>query len=246
MKAVILAGGRGKRLRPISNRIAKALIPYRGRPLIKELIQRLETLEPEEVIVVLGWLGEQVKEHLGSSTPGGTAITYVYQPSPRGTAHALMQAADLLEDNFLVSACDSLFPEEHLRELWEHHLSRGCDATLSLKIMELDEITSSSSVLMDRDGSISRIIEKPSEKEILSRYASSPLYVFSEAVKEYLPRVKRSVRGEYEIQDAIQLMINDGCRVRGVLSREWIHLSDIEDFLRLNFDYLKRWLPRGG
>lgn len=246
MMVVILAGGKGKRLRPVTNWIAKALIPYRGKPIIEELIRRMEVLEPERIVVVVGWLGEQVKEYLGSSTPGGSKIEYVYQDTPMGTAHALLHASDLLKEDFIVSACDSLFPVGHLKELWSCHESEGCDATLSLKIMDKKDITSSSSVLLDSEGAISRIIEKPSEKEVLSRYASSPLYVFSEAVKEHLPRVKRSVRGEYEIQDAIQSMIDGGCRVKGVLSREWVHLSDIEDFLRLNYDYLQRWLPRKG
>lgn len=246
MKAVILAGGRGKRLRPISDWIAKALIPYRGKPIIQESIQRMEALEPEEVVVVVGWLGDQVREYLGSATLEGTRIRYVHQDRPEGTAHALMQAVDFVEGDFIVSACDSLFPVEHLEELWRSHVSEGCDATLSLKMMERKEITSSSSVLVNDDGSVSRIIEKPSEDEVLSRYASSPLYVFGEVIKEYLPRVKRSVRGEYEIQDAIQAMIDDGLRVRGVLSREWTHLSGIEDFLRMNYDYLERWLPRRG
>jgi dTDP-glucose pyrophosphorylase len=67
------------------------------------------------------------------------------------------------------------------------------------------------------------------------------LYVFREGIKEYLPKVKKSKRGEYEIQDAIQSMIDDGLRVKGVLSGSWIHLSDIRDFLRLNFGYTKRY-----
>ncbi|MDP6460104.1 MAG: hypothetical protein QF829_04860, partial [Candidatus Hydrothermarchaeota archaeon] len=77
---------------------------------------------------------------------------------------------------------------------------------------------------------------------ILSDVASSPLYVFSEAIKEYLPKVARSRRGEYEIQDTIQRMIDDGLRVKGIISDSGIHLSTIEDFLMLNFDYMKRWL----
>ncbi len=246
MKAVILAGGRGKRLKPITNFIAKALVPYRGKPIIHDLIQRVDSLEPEEVVIVLGWLGHQLREYLGSSTPRGVRIGYVYQGRPEGTAHALMQVIGRVEGDFLVSACDSLFPVEHLRELWSHHVSEGCDATLSLKVMPREEITSSSTVLLGRDGSISRIIEKPSEDEVLSSYASSPLYAFSNVVKDYLPQTRRSKRGEYEIQDAIQRMIDDGCRVQGVLSRKWIHLSDIEDFLKLNYDYLQRWLSRGG
>jgi NDP-sugar pyrophosphorylase family protein len=245
MKVVILAAGAGKRLQPLSRYVAKPLLPVKGKPVVEEVIDRFRALSPEEIIVVIGSKGEQVREYLGHCSGYGAPISYVTQAKPEGTARALQLAMDMVRGDFVVSACDSLVPEEHLRELWSFHLAERCAATLSLKVLDKEEITSSSSVKLEADSSISRIIEKPSQEEILSSIASSPLYVFSEAVKEYLPKVKKSRRGEYELQDAIQRMIDDGLRVKGIISEEWIHLSNIEDFLSLNFEYVKRWLPRG-
>lgn len=245
MKVVILAAGAGRRLQPLSRYVAKPLLPVKGKPVVEEVIDRFRVLSPEEIILVIGSKGEQVRGYLGRRSSYGAPISYVTQVKPEGTARALKLAADRVKEDFVVSACDSLLPEEHLEELWSFHHEEQCAATLSLKVLDKREITSSSSVKLEADGSVSRIIEKPSEEEVLSPVASSPLYVFSEAVKKYLPGVRKSRRGEYELQDAIQGMIDDGLRVKGIISQEWIHLSTIEDFLSLNFEYVKRWLPRG-
>lgn len=245
MKVVILAAGKGSRLLPLTEYVAKALLPVRGKPVIEEVVENFTTLSPREIIVVIGHKGEQVKDYLGDGSKYGVKIAYRTQKIPMGTAKALQLAMEEIEGEVIVSACDSLVPREHIQELWSFHTAEECDATLSLKVLERHAIRESSSVRLEEDGAVSRIIEKPSAGEILGDVASSPLYVFGEAIKEYLPRVVRSKRGEYEIQDAIQMMIDDGLRVKGIISDTWTHLSDMEDFLRLNFEYVKRWLPRG-
>lgn len=245
MKAVILAAGKGTRLLPMTKYVAKALLPVRGKPVIGVVMRNLSELSPREIIVIIGHMEEQVKDCLGDGSKYGVKITYRTQEVPAGTAKALELAMKEIEEDVIVSSCDSIVPREHIRELWRYHVAEKCDATLSLKVLDRREITESSSVRLEEDGNVSRIIEKPRAGEILSSVASSPLYVFSETVKEYLPKVRKSERGEYEVQDAIQMMIDDGLRVKGIISDSWIHLSSIEDFLMLNFDYMKRWLQRG-
>lgn len=241
MKAILLAAGRGKRLRPLTDLVAKGLLPVGGRPIIEQIIENLRATGIEEIVVVTGHLGDQIKAYLGDGSKYGVKIFYREQRKPLGMAHALRLGLDFIEGYVLVSACDSLSPEDHYRELLQRFREEDLDAALSLKVMGREEIKESSVVKLEEDGSISRIIEKPSEDEIISNIACAPLYVFREGIKEYLPKVKKSKRGEYEIQDAIQSMIDDGLRVKGVLSGSWIHLSDIRDFLRLNFGYTKRY-----
>jgi dTDP-glucose pyrophosphorylase len=245
MKAVVLAAGKGTRLLPMTKYVAKALLPVRGKPVIEKAVENLMVLSLEEMIVIIGHMGEQVKDYLGDGSKYGIKITYRTQEMPEGMAKALQPALEGIDEDVIVSACDSIVPREHIRELWRYHVEEKCDATLSLKVLDRRAIMESSSVMLEENGTISRVIEKPRAGEILSSVASSPLYVFSEAVKEYLPRVKKSERGEYEVQDAIQMMIDDGLMVKGIISDSWIHLSSIEDFLMLNFDYMKRWLQRG-
>lgn len=245
MRAVVLAAGRGTRLLPLTKYVAKALLPVRGGPIIEKVLEGLLALSPEEVTVVTGHKEEQVREYLGDGSRYGIKIRYKTQKTPEGMAKALELAMKEIDEDVVVSACDSLVPKAHLMELWRYHLAEECDATLSLKRLGRSFITESSSVKFEEDGAVSKIIEKPAKEEILSEVASSPLYVFSEVVKEYLPKVKKSKRGEYEIQDAVQRMIEGGLTVKGIISDSWIHLSSIEDFLLLNFDYTKRWLERG-
>lgn len=243
MKAIILAGGRGKRLRPLTDIVAKPLLPVHGRPVIEQIIKNLEKVNVKDFTVVTGHLGWQVKEYL-ESLDLGAGISYVEQKEQLGSAHALLQAAEFIEGDIIVSACDSIYPVEHYAELIRMFREESLDVALSLKVMDAERIKESSVVRLEEDGRVTKIIEKPSEKEIISDISCGPVHVFKESIKDYLPRVKRSVRGEFELPDAIQMMIDDGLRVKGVITESWIHLSNVSDFLELNFEYIKSWLRR--
>jgi len=231
MKAVILAGGLGKRLRPLTNHVPKAMLPLHGRPIIDLIIKNLRSAEINNFIIVTCYLGEQIRQHLGEED-----ITFVEQEEPLGSGDALRSAISLLKGDFVVTASDTLLPVDHIRKLIDLHLEKDCDATLSLKRLSDKEIVNSSTVLL-REDSIVKIIEKPSREEILSNISACPFYIFNDRIKDYLPRIKKSKRGEYELTSAIQLMIDDGLRVKGLLTREWFHLSNMEDFLKVNLSY---------
>lgn len=239
MKAIILAGGKGKRLKPLTNFIAKPLLPVGGKPIIWRILKNLQEIGIKYVIIVIGHLGEQVRKYLKDRELGINLI-FVEQEKQLGTAHALNLCSDFMKGDFFVMASDSIFPTKHLKELLEFHSKQGCDATLSLKRLSPGEIEKSSIVSLKGD-SVLKIIEKPSPGEITTDVASSPLYVFNEKIKSYL-RVKKSERGEYELQDAIQGMIDSGLVVKGIFCEGWEHLSDIKDFLRLNFRYMDSYL----
>lgn len=240
-KAVILAAGRGKRLIPLTNLIAKSLLPIDGRAMIEQIIERLECANFREIVVVKGYLGDQIVSFIEDLDPN-PEIKFVDQEKPMGSADAIKKALHLMEGDFLVTASDSIFSCPYIKKLWDFHIERRCDASLSLKKIPREKIPSSSTVLMDDDGNILRIIEKPSEEEILSDVSSSPMYVFGPTVKAYMETMDVSERGEYEIQSVIQRMIDDGLRVKGLITRRWEHMTDIEDFLRLNFLYMEKIL----
>ncbi len=237
MKAVILAAGKGKRLLPLTELIAKPLLPIHRRPAIEKVISQLKEAGLKDIIIVVGHLGEQVVEHLGDGSELGVALTYVRQKEQLGMAHALGEASEILEGDFLLCSSDSIFPSPHIEELMDVHRKEQCSATLSLKHMAREEIVASSSVRLGDGGEILQIIEKPSEDEILGEVSSSPLYVFSDEVMAYLPKVRKSKRGEHEIQDAIQMLIDNKKNVRGLFCDTFLHLTDIKSMLRLNFDY---------
>ncbi len=239
MKGIILAAGEGKRLHPLTRYVSKALLPICGRPAIEQVVESFRDLGISEIAIVIGHLGEQIRDFLGDGSRYSVGLSYKVQEKPLGTANALLAAKDFITEDVLVAATDCLLPLPHLKQLLARHNQEECDATLSLKRLSRKEILSSATILCDSSWNILKIIEKPAPKEILSEVASSPYYLFIDVIKDYLPRVRPSGRGEYELADAIQMMIDDGLRVKGILSNEWKHLSDIDDFLRLNFPYLK-------
>jgi len=233
MKAIILAGGRGKRLRPLTDRIAKPLLPLNGKPIIERIIDDLSTVGIDEFEIVVGYLGEQIMSYLREKFPD-LEIMYSFQERQLGTAHALKNAK-LPTNDFLVSASDCIFSVEYLRKFLKFH-SDG-EITLALKIMSEEEIMSSSTVEL-MGNRIMRIIEKPRRNEILSLIACAPLYIFPPEIRDYLSDIKKSRRGEYEIAQAIQDMIDNGFIAKGLITDEWMHLSTIDDFLGLNFPYM--------
>ncbi len=241
MKAVVLAGGSGVRLRPFTDFVAKPLLPIKGRPVVEQVVELLGRAGITEICVVIGHLGDQVKNYLGDGSGLDVNITYKRQKEQLGTAHALSAAEDFLDEDLLVIASDCIMPLDHLEELIEVFNNQNCDATLSLKELSHEEMVESSTVKLEADMSVSKIIEKPSFDAILSNVACAPLYLFRD-VRSYLPKVKRSKRGEYEIADIIQMMIDDGLVVKGVKTSVFSHLSGPEDLLRSNFDYLDKIL----
>jgi glucose-1-phosphate thymidylyltransferase len=164
-------------------------------------------------------------------------LQFVVQPERLGMANALSLAAPYIHDTFVMSACDNLTPVEHVAQLLNSHQSGGANATLSL--MEVNEsVISRTGIVEMQNGEISRIVEKPALDEAPSNIASLPLYVFSPKLLAYLAEVKPSPRGEYELQDAIQLLIERDGRVTGVLTPTRQQLTNASDLLSLNRHYL--------
>jgi bifunctional UDP-N-acetylglucosamine pyrophosphorylase/glucosamine-1-phosphate N-acetyltransferase len=237
-QAVILAGGKGRRLQPFTSAVPKAILPVRGKAMILHQLKALEEAGIEDVLVVRGAQGEKIERFLSSQ---GKRVKFITQPKPLGSAHALSLALPHLQGDFVALACDYVFPSAHLKELLRVHHSAKAAATLSLKRMDRDKIKEASTVRLSK-GRVVRIVEKPREEEILSDIAAAPLYVFSPQAKPFIAGVEVSPRGEYEITSAIQNMIDAGLEVRGVLTQEWAHLSRWQDLLRLNFPYLTDYL----
>jgi bifunctional UDP-N-acetylglucosamine pyrophosphorylase/glucosamine-1-phosphate N-acetyltransferase len=161
----------------------------------------------------------------------------VVQTERLGMANALGLAAPYIHDDFILSACDNLTPPEHVAELLAAFGHAQAGAVLSL--MEIDPALAGRTGIVEmRDGQIKRIVEKPAPGQTPSNIASLPLYVFSRRLLAYLPEVKPSARGEYELQDAIQMLIDRDGPVLGVLTPTRLQLTNAADLLALNRHYL--------
>ncbi|RIK43493.1 MAG: hypothetical protein DCC55_05425 [Chloroflexi bacterium] len=236
MQGIILAAGKGKRLHPVTTRRTKAMAPVAGKPMVERVIDMLAANGVSEFIVLVSPEDPEIVPHFERMRPE-LDIRFVVQPERLGMAHALGLAAPFIGGDFVLSACDNLTPNGHVAELLAAHRSRNALATLSL--MPIDIAQASSTGIVDwQDGWVGRVVEKPRPEEAPSNISSLPLYVFSPRILAHLPAVPLSPRGEYELQDAIQLLIEHDGGVTGVLTDRRIQLTNAADLLALNRHYL--------
>jgi len=237
MQAVVLAAGKGSRLNPITLNRSKAMLPILGKPIVERVMEKLARNGIREFVIVISPTDEEVEKYFREQSSLDVEIRFVVQPKRLGMADALRLAVPHLRGPFVLSACDNLLPAEHVARLLAAHRDRGAEATLSLMSVEPDMVNKTGVVEM-REQEILRIVEKPSPEEAPSLIASLPLYVFSPRLLNHLPEVETSPRGEYELQDAIQLLIERDGGVTGIFTPSRLQLTSAEDLLALNRHYL--------
>lgn len=238
MQAVILAAGKGTRLHPVTATRSKAMAPVAGKPIVQRVIDTFTANGVNTFVLVVSPDDTEIREYFAEQTLDGITIRFVDQVERLGMAHALNLAAPEIAGPFLLSACDNLVPEAFVGELIAKFKAQKCDAVLSLKPVAQERIPSVGIVDVSDDGVVRRIVEKPTIEEAPSNIGSMPLYLFSAALLDYLSKVQPSPRGEYELQDAIQMLIEDGKPVYGLFAETRLQLTNTSDLLGLNRHYL--------
>jgi bifunctional UDP-N-acetylglucosamine pyrophosphorylase/glucosamine-1-phosphate N-acetyltransferase len=230
MQAVVLAAGMGTRLRPVTANRSKAMVPVLGRPLVERALLPFVENGVRDFVFVISPDDTDIRRHFSERTELDITARFVIQEERLGTAHALGTAAPLLSGRFAVSACDSLVDGSHVRALLAE--GDGPDAVLSLLDVEPDLVSRSAAVSLDGH-TVRRIVEKPTREDAPSFTVSLPHYIFSPRLLDLLPRLDASPRGEYEIPDAIQGLIDAGRQVAGVRAEKRLQVSSPEDLLSL-------------
>jgi glucose-1-phosphate thymidylyltransferase len=206
--------------------------------MIERVLGLLTAHGVQDVILVASPDDPELVAHFRNHAGAVGRLQLVYQPERLGMAHALRCAAHLINGPFILSACDNLVPVGDVGQLMATWSSASRpDAVLALLPVEPDRLGSVGIVELDGPW-VTRIVEKPGPDEAPSDVSSLPLYCFSTCVLDLLPEVAVSLRGEYEIQDAIQLLIERGGRVRGMLVQERMTLTHPADLLAINRHYL--------
>jgi NDP-sugar pyrophosphorylase family protein len=214
------------------------MLPVAGRPIVERVMHPLAAHDVREFIVVIHPDDEDIVRHFRGQAEIPGRVRFVHQPKRRGMADALLQARPFIQGSFLLSACDNLVSSDDIGRLlaaWEADPQPS--AVLALLPVEPDRLGSVG--IVEREGHwVTRIVEKPAPEEAPSDVSSLPLYVFSPLLLDYLDQVSLSPRGEYELQDAIQMLIErHGC-VRGVTLQGRMTLTHPQDLLALNRQYL--------
>ncbi len=230
LTAVLLAAGRGKRLRPYTDRMPKPLLPVDGRPTLDFVLTAAANAGIQTVILVTHHMSGQIEEFAGDGAAWNMAVVTCRQPKMLGTAHALQTAVSAYptlfasEQPFILTATDYILPPDYLSNLSAAHAAGNTDMTFSLKKLPREKIVTSSSARFMSNGQIARIIEKPAPEEINSPYSVSLTFILPGAAVDYLANMEPSIRGEYEIQSVINQMLGVGFTASGLeqeTPREW-------------------------
>ncbi|MFF9087788.1 glucose-1-phosphate thymidylyltransferase [Streptomyces sp. NPDC014991] len=237
MKALVLAGGTGSRLRPFTHTCAKQLLPIANRPVVHYALQAIADAGIEEAGVVVGHHGADIRRAVGGGSAFGLRITYLDQPEPLGLAHAVAIARDFLgDDDFLLYLGDNHL-EDGVTGFVRRAAARGDAARLLLT--PVPDPTAFGVAEVDDEGVVRRLEEKPERPR--SALALVGVYVFTPAVHEAVRAVRPSGRGELEITHAVQWMIDRGLRVRAeTTTRPWRDTGSADDLLEANRHVLDR------
>lgn len=232
MRGVILHGGAGTRLRPLTFSGPKQLIPVANKPVSQYVLEDLISAGIRDVAIILGeTFPEMVREYYGDGSKFGCRITYIYQGKPLGIAHAVSLTREFVGDEkFVVYLGDNLL-QYGIKEYVKYFLDGDLDAMILLK--EVEDPRMFGVAQFDENGRLIRLVEKPREPP--SKYAVIGVYFFKPVIFDVIGDLKPSWRGEYEITDAIQLLLDRGYRVDyRVVDGWWLDTGKASDILYAN------------
>lgn len=241
MKALVLCGGKGTRLRPLTHTIAKQLIPVANRPILYYGMRHILEAGIQDVgVIVSPETAPQVQEGLSKYFPD-LPITYIQQEQPLGLAHAVKVARPYLRDEpFVMYLGDNLIGRG-IREFIQSFQDSKAEALILLK--EVPDARRFGVAEVDSEGRVQRVVEKP--KEPRSNLALVGIYLFSPSIHEVVAELKPSWRGELEITDAIQRLLEKGHRIRSyILDSWWLDTGKKDDLLEANRVVLDEWTRR--
>jgi glucose-1-phosphate thymidylyltransferase len=254
MKGLILAGGAGTRLRPITHTSAKQLVPVANKPILFYGLEHMIDAGIREFGIVVGDTAGEIKAAVGDGSRWGVDVTYIQQDAPLGLGHCVLIARDFLgDDDFIVYLGDNMI-QQGVATFLEHfeHERRAAD-TLTL---DAERRSPAAQILLcpvpdphrfgvaevDQDGHVVRLIEKPADPP--SNLALAGVYLFTPAIHEAVRSIEPSPRGELEITDAIQWLIDHGHRVvHEVLVGWWLDTGKKDPLLESNRRVLETLEP---
>src|SRR3990172_8309749 len=228
MKAVVLAAGIGKRLKPITENIPKVMVEINSKPLLEYLIRVLKASDLTDLILVVGHKKEMISNYFRDGKSFGMKIEYIDQGEYLGTGHAVLVTNGKTSKEFVVLYGDSIWTVEHIKNIIKEFRERGLDAAMSVREAPKEELSRFGNVIV-KHGLVEDMIEKPSPEKAIGNLYFTGLIVFKDEIYNYLRRIEKSPRGEYELPDAIKLMIKDEKRVGAVLADKVLDLTKQED-----------------
>ncbi|MCA1933411.1 MAG: NTP transferase domain-containing protein [Calditerrivibrio sp.] len=208
MKAVIMAGGFGTRIQPLTSSIPKPMIPVLNIPMMEYILESVKKAGILDVIILLYFMPDVIKKHFGDGSRFGVHINYVLPDNDYGTAGAVKHGERYLDDDFIVISGD-LVTDFDLNEVIGYHRSKGCDATICLTSVE--DPLQFGVVITDKGGKILRFLEKPGWGEVFSDTINTGIYIFKRSVLNFIPE-----KDNFDFsKDLFPLMMSKGIDIYG-------------------------------
>ena len=217
MKGVILAAGKGTRLKPLTDDRPKALVEVAGRPLLEHVFEQLLEVGISEFVVVVGHRKQQIIDRYGDAFRG-VPITYAHQDEQLGLAHALLQAKPYVDEEFALMLGDNVF-DANLQDVVDRQRRGDVDAAFLVEEVPIEEASRYGVCDTTEDGEIVEVVEKPDDPP--SNLVMTGFYTFSPAIFHACHLVQPSDRGEYELPDTIDLLLESGRTIDAIPMDGW-------------------------
>jgi glucose-1-phosphate thymidylyltransferase len=235
MKAIVLAAGEGRRCRPLTANRSKVMLPVANRPILEYVVESLAENGITDIVMIVGYEKERIMDHFGDGVDFGVSIEYAEQAVQLGTAHAIGQIRPRIGkgSNFIVLNGDNIIEPATLRELLD-----SASGDVTFLTTRKDNICGYG-VVVTKGTKVTKIVEKP--KNLVSHLINTGIYVFSERVFPEIEKTEISPRGEYEITDVLQNMIESGKDVSTITTNNlWLDSIYSWDLLKSNSRMLDR------
>ena len=232
MKAIILSAGEGSRMRPLTLTKPKTMLPVAGKPIIQYNIEALRENGIKDILLIVRYKQEIVKEYFGDGSDFGVNIEYKTQKDFLGTANAISYGEDFIDDSFIVLNGDIILDTEIIGEIIKKYDDLKPDTLMVLT--EVDD-PSAFGVVEIEDGNIKNIVEKPKRDEAPSNLVNAGIYVFNKDIFRKIEKTEISQRGEYEITDSVSMQIDEGKTVIGhKTDKDWIDVGRPWELIEVN------------
>ena len=233
MKAVVMAGGEGSRLRPLTIRRPKPMVPIAGKPVMEHILNLLKRHGITEVIVTVQYLASNIEDYFGNGSQFGMRITYSREDVPLGTAGSVKNAEDQLSEPFLVISGDAL-TDYNLTDIIRYHTEKKALATLTLA--HVPNPLEYGVIITNEEGHITQFLEKPSWGEVFSDTINTGIYVLDPQIFSYF---EKNVQYDFS-QELFPYMLKKGDPIYGYIANGyWCDVGNLSEYMRANADALE-------
>ena len=229
-QAFILAAGQGIKMRPYTYEIPKPMLPVKGRPILEHIVEQLRSTDIRDIVIVIGYLGDQIKSHFGDGSKFGVKIRYIEEEKPTGTAGPLRIAKQILEEKPFLMIYGDVLAEINLREFIDYHMQFGQVATLALT--SVPDPSAYGAVRMSGQ-KVVEVVEKPKNSDSVSRLVTAGVQILTPAIYSSVPSSGFSMLEE----DVFPVLAQEGKLTGYLFEGKWFDIGSPDVYERA----LKEW-----